>query len=172
MGRYENFEQISRDALIYALRQSGKPVSDESVERLLAAYLRLPPHRDTEDALAAMDTWQKLILSNGTESMLRAVVEHAKLTEYFDHILSADKVHIYKPHANVYELAVAKAQVPKQEILFVSSNGWDVTGAKAFGFTVAWVNRTGKPMDELGEQPDFEVASLRELVHRLDSWDV
>lgn len=163
MGSYQTFEDITRDALTFALKQTGKPITDDAIQALLGSYQKLPPYAETEDALIAMESWKRMILSNGTHGMLEALVRHAGLADQFDHLLSVDKVHIYKPHANAYELAVAMAKVPKKAMLFVSSNGWDIAGAKSFGFTVAWVNRTGRPLEELGQQPDFEVANLTEL---------
>ena len=49
------------------------------------------------------------------------------------------------------------------QLLFVSSNAWDVAGAKAFGYQVAWCNRTGAPAEELGVLPDLVIARLDEL---------
>ncbi|HXL45928.1 MAG TPA: hypothetical protein VN977_04935, partial [Candidatus Binatia bacterium] len=46
------------------------------------------------------------------------------------------------------------------ELLFVSSNAWDVAGAKAFGYQVAWCNRTSAPEEELGVRPDVVVPTL------------
>jgi 2-haloacid dehalogenase len=42
-----------------------------------------------------------------------------------------------------------------------------VVGAKAYGFPVAWVNRLGAPLEELGVAPDLEVADLAELARAL-----
>ena len=36
----------------------------------------------------------------------------------------------------------------------MSSNGWDITGAKSFGFKTAWINRNGLPVEELNLDPD------------------
>ena len=49
------------------------------------------------------------------------------------------------------------------DILFVSSNAWDVAGAKAFGYQAAWCNRVGAPEEELGVSPDYVVPSLDQL---------
>jgi len=80
-----------------------------------------------------------------------------------DAVLSVDEVKVFKPAPEVYELAVKKLRIPKQEIGFVSSNCWDALGAKSFGFQVFWVNRSGAPLDRLGFTPDRTVTSLREL---------
>jgi 2-haloacid dehalogenase len=82
----------------------------------------------------------------------------------FDAVLSVDEIRIYKPDPAVYELAVEKLQIAKKDIGFVSSNGWDAQGAKSFGFTVFWINRTGAPVDRLGFRPDHVVKSLNEIL--------
>ena len=33
-----------------------------------------------------------------------------------------------------------------RDILFVSSNAWDVAGAKAFGYRACWCNRLAAPI--------------------------
>ena len=48
----------------------------------------------------------------------------------------------------------------------MSSNAWDVAGAKAFGYRVAWCNRSGAPEEQLGVRPDYVVATLTELPTR------
>jgi 2-haloacid dehalogenase len=103
------------------------------------------------------------ILSNGSPRMLKAAVEHAGLTPHLAHVLSADAVRTYKPSPAVYALGPQRLGVPKAEIAFVSSNSFDVIGAKAFGYRVCWVNRAGAPLDELGMAPDATVSRLDEL---------
>ena len=53
--------------------------------------------------------------------------------------------------------------MPAARIGFVSSNCWDVMGAKSFGFTVVWINRAGAPAERLGFRPDAVLKSLGEL---------
>ena len=49
------------------------------------------------------------------------------------------------------------------DMLFVSSNAWDVTGAKAFGLKTCWCNRQKAPMEVLGLRSDYEVEGLDQL---------
>ncbi len=82
----------------------------------------------------------------------------------FRHVISVDEVKTYKPSAAAYELAVTKIGVEKEEIGFVSSNFFDVAGAKAFGFRTYWVNRSGRTADELGVSPDRIFRLLSDLL--------
>lgn len=163
MRRYANFEDVNRDSLRFALNHLNLAYDDKIIETLINAYLTLRHYPEVEQALKAFHPRKLLILSNGTESMLQTVVRNAGLESYFDDILSVDVLQIYKPDPSVYQLAVSKLDVPKDHILFVSSNGWDVAGSKSFGFTVGWINRQGKTLEELGVRPDHEVTNLLEL---------
>ena len=95
--------------------------------------------------------------------MLATAVASAGLSGALDHVISVDRVRIYKPAPAVYALGPATLGVPADELLFVSSNAWDVAGAKAFGYRVAWCNRLGAPEEELGVRADHVVTRLTEL---------
>jgi 2-haloacid dehalogenase len=82
-------------------------------------------------------------------------------------VLSVDAVRTYKPSPQVYELGTRAFGVPAADILFVSSNAWDVAGARAFGYQVCWCNRSRAPMENLGVLPDYEVERLDQILDRL-----
>ena len=83
-------------------------------------------------------------------------------------MISVDAVRVFKPAPQVYALGPARLGLPAGSLGFVSSNCWDVVGAKAYGFQVAWVNRQGAPLEELGVAPDLEVANLEGLARALE----
>jgi 2-haloacid dehalogenase len=56
-----------------------------------------------------------------------------------------------------------KYNVAKDEVLFVSSNGWDAAGATGYGFQTAWVNRGGDPVDRMPHRPKHILKDLSEL---------
>jgi len=115
------------------------------------------------DALARLAGRKLAILSNGSPDMLEPVVRASGLDEFIGATLSVDALGIYKPRREVYQLASAKLGVPKEAIGFVSSNCWDACGAKSFGFTTFWINRTGAPVDALDADPDHVIGSLADL---------
>ena len=104
-----------------------------------------------------------MILSNGTPEMLRAGLEHTSLDGYFDAVLSVEEVRAFKPDPRVYNLAHELIGAPREEVLFVSSNSFDVVGAKRYGFYTAWIKRVDAPLDPLGFTPDRVVADFGEL---------
>ena len=163
MGRYEDFESITRSALTYARRGLGLAVSDDIAAALMTEYRRLAAHSDVAETLGHLRGRRLAILSNGAPDMLEAVVRHAGLDSVLDAVLSVDSLRIYKPHPSVYQLAVDRLDTRKEAIAFVSSNFWDVCGASAFGFRTLWVNRSGALPDQLGFSPAAVLGSLREL---------
>lgn len=163
MGRYEDFWQITRDALVYSCQMLGLSCPADQIDRLMQAYLALNPFADSAEALDALGPTPCAILSNGTPDMLRRAVQNAGWCGKFQHILSVDAVKVYKPHPSVYQLAVAALGVERHEIVFVSSNGWDIAGAKAFGFRVCWLNRSNAPVEALGVQPDRIIKTALEI---------
>jgi 2-haloacid dehalogenase len=167
MGRYEDFWAVTEAALRFALARLGIAAGDEAVARLMEAYLSLATFPDVAGALAAMAGTPLGILSNGSPRMLDAAVRSSGLGGTFRHVLSVDAVTAYKPSPAVYELGPRAFGVPAGEILFVSSNAWDVAGAKAFGYRTCWCNRLAAPMDRLGVSPDLEVRKLDEILGKL-----
>jgi 2-haloacid dehalogenase len=163
MGRYEDFAQVTCDALRYACAALALPLDDAAEASLLEAYRRLEPFAEAHGALTALATRKLAILSNGTPEMLAAVVRNAGLDTLIPHVLSVDVLRVYKPDPRVYRLAVEALGTSAPRVGFVTSNGWDAAGAKAFGFRVFWVNRARAPLEMLGLPPDQVIASLAEL---------
>ena len=164
-GTYADFDQVSRDALSYALAFHGAEIGAEERQRLLDAWFRPEPFPDVAAALGSLKELglPLAILSNGSPAMLELALEHSGLLDLFDHVLSVDAVKRFKPDPAVYRLVEERMGVAPGETLFVSSNGFDVAGAKAFGFHVCWINRTGRPLDVLGQTPDHVITSMVEL---------
>jgi 2-haloacid dehalogenase len=163
MGRYEDFAHVTEAALRYACAALALPYDDAKRSRLMRAYLHLTTFPEVKDALARLRGIELAILSNGAPAMLQDLVTHSGLSAAIPHVLSVDEVGIYKPSPRVYQLAVDRLGVPAKAIGFVSSNGWDAAGAKAFGFRTFWVNRAGAPVDPLGVAPDHLIGSLADL---------
>lgn len=166
MDRYEDFWIITGNALCYALEELELEYNEDIIRKILRVYLNLKLYPEVIEALEAFRPCKLAILSNGTSEMLRELATNTCLNKHLDEILSVDPLKTYKPNPEVYKLAVEKLGVNKEEILFVSSNGWDVSGAKSFGFIVGWVNRLNKPTEKLGFKPDYKVSNLKELVDK------
>lgn len=163
MGRYEDFWAVTEAALRYTVRRLGITASPAQLASLMDAYLRLACFPEVRTALEGLGRVPRAILSNGAPPMLEAAVRSSGLDSLLDHVISVDRVKVYKPAPAVYALGPQLLGIPADALLFVSSNAWDVAGAKAFGYRVAWCNRLGAPEEELGVRADHVVGSLADL---------
>ncbi len=164
MGRYEDFWHVTESALSFACKTLNLQCPPATSAQLMEAYLHLDSYPEVKQALNSLSEYSLAILSNGSPRMLQAAVESAGLQGIFSRVISVDEVKIYKPSPRVYRLASQKLRVAKAAIGFVSSNFWDIAGAKAFGLRTYWVNRSRAVAEELGIVPDATVSSLAELV--------
>ena len=169
MNRYEDFWNVTESALVATCNAMKLHLEAESRAELMKAYLSLKPFPEVKQTLSALSKIPKAILSNGNPKMLEDVVKNAGLEDAFSQLISVDDVKIYKPSPAVYRLAVKKMGCNAESIGFVSSNFFDVAGAKVFGFRTYWVNRSNIPGEELGVTPDAILKSLGDLIELVKS---
>ena len=161
MQCYVDFWIVTQDALDYALDSEG--IDDNSLRKdLLMAYHDLACYPEVPDTLSKLKQMGlgTAILSNGSRKMLEAGVRNSKLGEVLDSIISVDSIEIFKPSPKVYQLATDQLGCNTEEILFFSSNAWDVSGASTFGFKTIWVNRFAQATERLPGTPIMEINTL------------
>jgi 2-haloacid dehalogenase len=165
MGRYEDFDRVTRAALEWALDSLGIEAQEPAQRAMIEEYRRLATFPEVPAALESLARTRPLaILSNGHPGMLEAVVDHNGLRERFrGGILSVHSARRFKPDPAVYRIAEEALGVPRALVGFVSSNGWDAAGAKTFGFRAYWVNRGAAPVERLGVRPDAILKDLAAL---------
>ncbi|MEM9673280.1 MAG: haloacid dehalogenase type II [Bacteroidota bacterium] len=163
MQRYVPFSQVTQDALAYACQSVGEKLTEEVRNDLRQRYEILSAYPEVPATLGELSQNYRLaILSNADPVFLEQAVQHNQLSNYLVSVLSADKLQTYKTVPQVYQLAVDTLQLPPEQIAFVTSNPWDVAGAKSFGLTTVWINRGSIP-EQLGFPADFEITRFQEL---------
>jgi len=164
--RYKSFPDVTLDALRFALAQSGTVADGATTDRIMAGYDNLNIWEDVAPALEQLkERGLKLtFLSNMTEAMLQRGLRNGRIEKFFDHVFSTDRRQTYKPAPEAYRMAVDGLKLKKEEILFVPFAGWDLAGAKWFGYPAFWVNRLSAAPDELDAMPDGSGRSLADLV--------
>jgi 2-haloacid dehalogenase len=187
MAAYADFWTVTRDSLAYTLGVLGLSAGDDTIEALADAYNHLTLYPDSLGALDALAGRRLAILSNGSPAMLGALVANSGLAGRFEAVLSVDAAGVYKPDPRSYRLVEAALGVRPEAVVFVSSNGFDVAGARRFGFRVARIARASPAAlhaeiaaatpiapktlfkalrmqeERLGEAPDWTIGSLGEL---------
>lgn len=163
---YKPFWDVTRDALRYACAKLGLHLDGESEQRLMNQYRALSAFPENKGVLQALKAKgiPTGILSNGDPAMLDVAISSAGLNGLLNHVLSADSVKQYKTHPSVYALGPEALGLQAQDILFVSSNGWDALGATWYGFQTLWLNRQGLPFETLGPQPAHIANSLSDVL--------
>jgi 2-haloacid dehalogenase len=160
-GQYTDFWQVTEDGLDWAMEAAGLTDPDLR-ERLLALYWELSAYPEVPTMLLRLkeDGLTAAILSNGSPDMLAGAVRSAGLDGLLEDNLSVEAVGNFKPDARVYDLVGQRFSCAPSQVLFVSSNGWDASAASSYGFTTAWVNRAGDPMDRLPGKPHHVLSDL------------
>lgn len=160
-GDHTSFWEVTKDGLDWAMEAADL---DDPVlrETLLALYWELPAYREVPMMLATLKAggFTTAILSNGSPDMLDGAVDFSGVREWLDAVLSVEDVGIFKPARTVYDLVGTRLGTTPDQVLFVSSNGWDAAAAAAYGFTTAWVNRAGDPVDRLPGKPTHVLTDL------------
>ncbi len=172
MKKYQPFDVCTAQALRFVSRHLGIPLSEDAVAQLMAKYLQLPAYPDVSGALQefAAQGFTIAACSNGTENAVRALLDHAKVLPHFSKIVSVDPIRTFKPDPAVYEYLVAELHARRDMVWLISSNPFDVIGAKACGLRTAWVQRDPKRVFDPWEfEPDLLVNGLAELPARLKS---
>lgn len=161
-GDHTDFWAVTQDGLDWALDRTGLAGDPALREALLALYWKLEAYPEVPAMLRALKDagLNTGILSNGSPDMLQGAVDSAGVADVLDDVLSVQSVGIFKPAPAVYDLVQARFGGAKDEILFVSSNGWDAGCAAAYGFATVWVNRAGEPVDRLPATPHHTLSNL------------
>ncbi|MDX1781015.1 MAG: haloacid dehalogenase type II [Thalassovita sp.] len=165
MGEHTDFWQVTQDGLDWSLEAAGIAGDDRMRERLLALYWELQAYPEVPKMLADLKAagMNTAILSNGSPDMLKGAVDSAGIGDVLDDVLSVESVGVFKPARVVYDLVGDRFGCANEEVLFVSSNGWDAGAAAGYGFTTAWVNRAGDPVDRLPAKPQHMLSDLTSI---------
>lgn len=169
LGNYVDFDHITEQSLNYVLELHSIAADEAQRTSLLGAWRRLPLFSDVRPVLERFHGAgiPLIILSNGAQQALAELLDQAGVAHLFSAVLSSEDVGVYKPHPAIYAHAASQVAAPTGDTLFVSANGFDIAGARRFGFTVARIDRTGAPLDRLGAEPHLTVADFGELAVRV-----
>jgi 2-haloacid dehalogenase len=167
--RYADFWQVTDDALVFAAKSLKLELTPDKHARLMDAYLNLRCWPEVPEALSSLKKAgiRLAFLSNLTAKMLEAGIHNSQLGGSFDHVLSTDRVKVYKPDPRAYQMGVDALGLKPDQILFAAFAGWDAAGAKSFGYPTFWVNRQNQPAEELGVVADATAGNLIDLVRYL-----
>ncbi len=164
MGRHKDFWEITQDSLDKSMKAFN--INPTMKNELLNLYKVLSPYPEVNKTLKLLKkkNYKLAILSNGTPSLLNRLVTKNNLEDIFDDIFSIEKVGIFKPSSKVYDIPIKKYKIKKNEVAFLSSNTWDVSGGGNYGYNSIWINRNNNIFDNLDYKPKNEIIKLNDLL--------
>ena len=164
MKRHKDFWKVTEDSLDKSMKAFN--INPNMREELLSLYKKLSTFPEVNDTLKQLKNknLKLAILSNGSPDLLNELVNSNNLTEIFDDLFSIEEVKIYKPDSKVYEIPINKYKIKSKEIVFLSSNTWDVSGGGNYGYQSIWVNRNNNIFDNLDYKPKYEIKNLKQLL--------
>ncbi len=169
MGKYVDFNQVTREALEFTLDSNG--INDNNLKKeLLNSYKNLTYFPEVPKFLKTLKKKGLVIslLSNGIYDMLNKIVINCNLNQFFDSIFSVDTIKVFKPNPKVYEYTASKLESRPKDIIFISSNSWDIAGASSFGFQTIWGNRFKHKSEKLTGKPLLEIKNLKIFFKYID----
>jgi 2-haloacid dehalogenase len=166
MRSYRPFSVCTWEALLYTEKALGIVLAEGARTTLIEHYKDLPPFPDAAPGLASIKTDGHFLaaFSNGEAEVIRTVLEKAGLLSFLDDVVSADEVRTFKPDPAIYAHAVKRLGQNANATWLVSSNPFDIIGAKSAGLRTAWVKRDPNAVfDPWGVEPDLVVSGLDQL---------
>ncbi len=170
MRRYEDFGVCTRQALVFATRSMDVELSENEQEDLLEEYQNLRAFPDVVPGIEKMKSAGHTVVtfSNGLEATARTLLERAGVLPHLYDVLSVDDLKTFKPDPEAYQYLARRLERPVSEVWLVSSNPFDVIGAKSAGLRAAWIKRRpDATFDPWGIEPDLVVGDLEELAAEL-----
>ena len=164
MNRHKDFWRVTEDSLDKSMKAFDIDISMRN--ELLDLYKVLSPFKEVPEVVKILKekNYKLGILSNGTPALLNELIESNNLKNIFDDVFSIEEIGIYKPSSKVYDMPIKKYNIQKNEVVFLSSNTWDVSGGGNYGYNSIWVNRNNNIFDNLDYKPSDEIKNLKQLL--------
>ncbi|MGE8079734.1 HAD family hydrolase [Peribacillus loiseleuriae] len=174
-GKMKEFAPVyRRDSWVRGLKSLG--IDDEEFGAELAERFPLERKKrpflydETFQVLDELhDTYRLLLLTNGSPELQNTKLAITpELVPYFDHIVISGAFGKGKPDASIFEHALERMNVSKDEVLMVGDNLMtDILGSSRAGIQSVWINRHEKERNEV--IPTYEITHLEELYPILQS---
>jgi 2-haloacid dehalogenase len=171
MRAYQSFSTCTREALTYCCQTFEVRLSPEAEQELIAQYRRLPAYPDAKAGLERLRLKARKLVafSNGEEHTVRDLLANALLTDSFEAVVSVEAIRSFKPDPEVYRFLANRLERNPSAIWMVSSNPFDVIGAKHAGLQAAWIRRSARAVfDPWGIEPDLTAHSLLDFAEQLE----
>ena len=167
-GEYRTYREVLRRVVeLFGERLGFTPTLQEA-DSLSDSIPQWKPWPDTVEALKQLRSRYRLVIVSNIDDALFATTA-LQLKAAFQHVITAEQAHCYKPGVAIFQLALREIGVPANRILHVGQSIYhDVLPAKGLGMGAVWVNRPS-PRANVGAvkpaqgDPDLTVPDLATL---------
>lgn len=130
---YKTYKEITKLSYIKLIKQADP----NDVKLLFDLYQKMEFFPGIIELLIKLEKKHDLfILTNIDNDLLERINLPAKSQVIFKRIFTAENNRVYKPNPKAYQTVVDYIKLPKEKIIYVSSNNWDIKKSKEFGFNV------------------------------------
>ena len=147
----------------------GITLSETMRDDILDTFANLPPHNDIKPALHQLQSagFRTVAFSNSSLNLISTQIKNAGLTEYFNDIISVEKIGSFKPDPDAYKFAAKQLNQPLASLRLVATHDWDTHGALSVGMKAAYIERLANIYHPLYLQPDICAATMEEIAKKI-----
>ena len=168
-GYYLDFSQLAGSALHAVAATSGRSLADNAMADVGAAFGELEAYPDVIEGLTTLRDagWTTIALTNSAPAAVNSQLKAAGLTALFQHIVSVEEVRTYKPAAAPYRHVADLVGKKPEQLWMVACHDWDLAGARAVGYSAAFIQRPGMSYASCYEPADISVSDFNDLATQL-----
>lgn len=170
MQNYANFGVCTSQALEYTCQFYDVSLTEEQKNELITGYSTLPAFDDVAAALTQLKDarFHLYAFSNGSGGAVETLLTNAGIREFFEDIVSCDDLKSFKPNPAVYAHFLRQSNASCDSAWLISSNPFDVIGARSAGMHAAWIQRVSTAVfDPWGIEPTVTIKGLGDLHDKL-----
>lgn len=172
-GNYRSLRSLARDVMLTIIRKYSLGLGGRELEywgdALANAFVTVAKiYDDVEPALNELSNLgvQMYILTNLDNDIAKKILLKNGLLRFFRGVISSDLTRVGKPNARIFNAALYRAKISKDDALIVSGLIEDVIGGKLSQIRTVFVNRRKV---NLTVKPDYIIGNLTELPKLLTS---
>lgn len=166
---HSGYLETAQKAFVYVAKLNKLTPIPEETDAFMAGWQQLSPFPDCLPALERLASkYQLVALSNGNPWFLDHLVEN-RIKFNFDDVISVEVAGSFKPHPGVYRSAARKLKMEPGQLIMVSSNSFDVMGARTCGLRGIYIDRYDLPYEDTDPQyePDLTLKDFNQMANAL-----
>ena len=161
-------EELAAKATLAVMRSMNIDLKPADAGGVLALLGELDLHPDVLPGLQKMRDAGYLLVPH--TQLSNSILKKAVLSRFnFDRYFTGETFGVYKPMRSLYLKAIDAMGLERSEILYVTTNQFDVFASKGMGFRTGWVNRWNEQLEPYGDTPDWQAKDFVELAKVLEA---